>query len=217
MRRAGALRADVSLDDPAAVTVPTPLSLGIRSLRQAILARELPDQGLGAVIPPVRRVDIVRRRAYSYCHGSKGEGGTLRRSSIRTWLVVGTVFVYSTNRDLSTLEPPGVRPCEKVGCTPLQTDDLGANELAITITPACLGVHHPQMSLEPAPAGEARAPALALLGAPEPLQAPISIVANETVSAGQAESSPITAIGVSAGALNITVTDTIPESSRFTV
>jgi hypothetical protein len=73
------------------------------------------------------------------------------------------------------------------------------------------------MSLEPAPAGEARAPALALLGAPEPLQAPISIVANETVSAGQAESSPITAIGVSAGALNITVTDTIPESSRFTV
>jgi hypothetical protein len=91
MRRAGALRADVAFHDPVAITVPTPLSLGVRLLRESVLARELPDQGIGAVIPLLRRVDIVRRRAYSYCHGSKGEGETLRRSSVLAWLVVDTV------------------------------------------------------------------------------------------------------------------------------
>ena len=110
-----------------------------------------------------------------------------------------------------------MRPCEDLGRRETQSDVLRAYELAVTITPACVGVHHPQISLEPAPAGEARAPALPLFGSPEPLQLPISTLAMETVSGGQAESCPVTAIGIPSGTFNITVTNTFPHSSRFTV
>ena len=133
---------------------------------------------------------------------------------------VATVFLYSLTRNPLRRNPPLVRPCEYLTDTaapPIQTDLLRSDEFAVTITPARLGVHQAHTSFEPSPARKANGSPGTLLGTPELVQFRINAVAQETVSAGQAESSPITTIGVSSGALQVRMSDRLPDASRLTV
>jgi hypothetical protein len=157
--------------DPGAVTVPTPLSFGFRSLRTPVLACELPDQGIDAAAEAFGRIYIVNRLAYSYCHGSKGggEGKRRRKLALRPDVSVATVFLYSLTRNPLSRNPPLVRSREYLThatAPPIQSDLLCTDELAVTITPARLGVHQAHTSFDPSSPWESCGTSCALFESP---------------------------------------------------